>query len=114
MKLTELAYFVEDVPATVAFYQTLLGTPPTVSGEGMAIFVVGDTKILIHKIYEPEENDLPPKNHIAFSVPDVDATCDALTAQGLTLTTPPRDYPWGRSAYLRDPNGNLIELTPTE
>lgn len=29
---------------------------------------------------------------------------------GMTIEYPPRDYDWGRSAYLRDPNGGLIEL----
>jgi len=26
----------------------------------------------------------------------------------------PRDYQWGRSAYLRDPDGRLVELAQTE
>ena len=29
----------------------------------------------------------------------------------LALFTGPRDLPWGRSAYVRDPDGNLVELT---
>jgi catechol 2,3-dioxygenase-like lactoylglutathione lyase family enzyme len=29
---------------------------------------------------------------------------------GLVLRVEPRDYPWGRSAYLRDPDGRLVEL----
>ena len=54
--------------------------------------------------------DLPPENHVALGVPDVDAACEALQAQGLTVDLAPKDYSWGRSAYLRDPDGHLIEL----
>jgi catechol 2,3-dioxygenase-like lactoylglutathione lyase family enzyme len=76
----------------------------------MAIFMTGHTKIFIHRIYTPGESDLPPENHTAFEVSDVDTACTALTQQSLTIEVPPKDYYWGRSAYLRDPDGHLIEL----
>lgn len=49
---------------------------------------------------------------IIIAVEDIDTACDCLTAQGTQLLRAPRDFPdWGiRSAYLRDPDGNLIEL----
>jgi hypothetical protein len=31
--------------------------------------------------------------------------------QGLTLEVAPKDYYWGRSAYLRDPDRHLVEIT---
>jgi len=31
--------------------------------------------------------------------------------EGLKVDIPPHDYYWGRSAYLRDPDGSLIEVT---
>jgi catechol 2,3-dioxygenase-like lactoylglutathione lyase family enzyme len=36
--------------------------------------------------------------------------CDAVRAEGVEFLVEPRDYPWGRSAYLRDPDGRLVEL----
>ncbi len=45
------------------------------------------------------------------SVPDVDAAGRALRALGYAFAVEPRDYPWGRSAYLRDPDGRLVEAT---
>ena len=57
--------------------------------------------------------ELPPEDHIAFAVPDVDAAWRLLTQQGLTVEIPPDDYDWGRSACLRDPDGHLIELSQT-
>lgn len=71
----------------------------------------GETKIFIHKTYQPSEGELPPENHTAFAVENVDAMCNTLIQQGLTLEVPPKDYYWGRSAYLRDPDGHLIEIT---
>jgi catechol 2,3-dioxygenase-like lactoylglutathione lyase family enzyme len=43
-------------------------------------------------------------------VTDLDGSCAALAASGCTFLVEPRDYPWGRSAYLRDPDGRLVEL----
>jgi catechol 2,3-dioxygenase-like lactoylglutathione lyase family enzyme len=111
MKLVELAYFTDDVEQTADFYRRLLNAEPVAQSEGMAIYLVGETKIFIHQNYTPTDGDLPPENHIAFAVDDVDATCKQLTQQGLTVEIPPRNYYWARSAYLRDPNGQLIEIT---
>ena len=114
MKLVELAYFTPNVAEMSAFYQSLLGTRPVAESPDMAIFMVGSTKIFIHRTYTPGEGDLPPENHTAFEVPDIDTACTALAQQGLTAEVPPKDYYWGRSAYLRDPDGHLIELTQTQ
>lgn len=110
MKLAEIAYFTPEVAPMKAFYRDLLGAAPVAESEDMAIFMQGDVRIFIHRTYVPAEGDLPAEKHIAFTVPDVDAACNALQANGLSVTIPPRDYYWGRSAYLRDPDGNLIEL----
>lgn len=111
MKLVELARFTDHVRAMENFYRLLLSAEPVAASEDMAIFMNGGTKIFIHKKYPASEGDLPPENHTAFAVEDVDAVCNTLTQQGLTLEVLPKDYYWGRSAYLRDPDGNLIEIT---
>ncbi|MCI0550257.1 MAG: VOC family protein [Anaerolineae bacterium] len=111
MKLHELAYFTDNVKGMADFYRGLLGSEPVAQSDDMAIFMSGGTKIFIHRNYPPSEGDLPPNNHIAFAVEDVDAACAALTRQGLTLEIPPKDYYWGRSAYLRDPDGHQVEIT---
>jgi catechol 2,3-dioxygenase-like lactoylglutathione lyase family enzyme len=111
MKLHELAYFTDNVKGMADFYRGLLGAEPVARSDDMAIFMSGATKIFIHRNYPPSEGDLPPNNHIAFAVEDVDAACEALTQQGLTLEVLPKDYYWGRSAYLRDPDGHQVEIT---
>jgi catechol 2,3-dioxygenase-like lactoylglutathione lyase family enzyme len=111
MKLIELAFFTDRVKQMADFYSRLLGSEPVAQSEDMAIFSVGETKVFIHYRYTPGENDLPPNNHIAFAVDDVDGTCARLVEQGLILEVPPCDYDWGRSAYLRDPDGQQVEIT---
>ncbi|MEJ2262059.1 MAG: VOC family protein [Anaerolineales bacterium] len=109
-RLVEIAYFTDDVEKMTSFYRAFLGNDPVAASEGMAIFMVDQSKIFIHKNYEATEGELPPENHTAYAVMDVDATYRTLTEKGLTIETPPKDYYWGRSAYLRDPEGHLIEL----
>jgi lactoylglutathione lyase len=49
---------------------------------------------------------------LVFAVEAVDAACQQLKAKGVHLTVEPTDHPdWGiRTAHLRDPDGNLIEI----
>ena len=114
MKLTEIAFFTKDVKDTSHFYQKLLGSDPVAQSDGMAIFMTGSTKIFIHRTYETEEGDLPPENHIAFTVANVDESVASLKSAGLEIEAGPQDYYWGRSAYLRAPDGQLIELIGAE
>ena len=113
MKLVELAYFTDNVTHMSDFYRTLLGAEPVAASDDMAIFMSGETKVFIHKNYPASAGELPPENHTAFAVDAkrVDAVCTSMLHQGLTLEMPPKDYYWGRSAYLRNPDGYLIEIT---
>lgn len=110
MKLVEQAIFTEKVSEMTTYYETLLGQPPVAKSEDMAIFMLGETKLFIHRMYEAKEGDLPPENHTALAVSDVDAECARLKEKGLNIEVPPANYYWGRSAYLRDPAGRLLEL----
>ena len=111
MKLIEIAHFTDNVDGMAAFYRALLDRDPVAASPDMAIFIEGDVKVFIHKTYEPGEGELPPENHHAYRVDDVDAVCRALVEKGVRVEREPQDYYWGRSAYLRDPDGNLLELT---
>lgn len=109
-KLIELARFTPDVVSTTDFYRQLLGHAPDRQFEGMAEFELGDVTLRIHKTYEAQGNDLPAEDHIAFAVENLEKACREAEASGLKLEAPPRSYEWGKSAYLRDPDGRLIEL----
>jgi len=81
-RLEEIARFCADVDRSVAFYETLLGVKPVSRHPGeTATFMVGEVKLFLHQ-----------------------------RAAGLTVEVAPRDFSWGRSAYLRDPDGRLVEL----
>ena len=110
-QVAEIALFTHNVAQMAAFYRNLLDADPVAQSEDTAIFLSGSTKIFIHKAYAPEGDDLPPENHFAFAVEDVDGACQALKDRGANVAFEPRDYYWGRSAYLRDPDGHLVELT---
>lgn len=110
MKLHEVAMFTDQVDAMADFYERLFQTKPAYRGEGIAIFHVNGSQILIHRTYVPKPDELPCENHTAYAVDQLDRKADELIAAGVKLDYPPRDLDWGRSAYLRDPDGHLIEL----
>ena len=111
-KLTEIAFFTDRVEDMIRFYQKFLGEEPLSAWPGGAIFMIGEVKLFIHETYKPtDDQPLPPVDHLAFSVADVDGTTAALVEDGLQMERAPAEYYWGRSAYLRDPAGHQIEIT---
>lgn len=109
-EFVEIALFTDDVQAARRFYERLLGTSPEAEWPGGAIYAAGGVKLLVHERARAMEDGPPNEDHIALAVADVDGACDELRTQGVALLVEPRDYPWGRSAYLRDPDGRLVEL----
>ena len=115
-QITEIALFTNDVERLARFYERLLGVPPAAQSSNMAGFRIGVLQLLLHHKYPPDPqyasgpDQLPNEDHVALGVAQVDSMCATLVEQGVTIDFAPRDYPWGRSAYLRDPDGRLIEL----
>lgn len=109
-KLIELARFTPDVAATTSFYERLLGRRPARQFDGMSEFQLGDTTLRVHETHVAKEHDLPAEDHIAFAVEDLEGACREAETRGLKCEVPPRTYAWGKSAYLRDPDGRLVEL----
>jgi catechol 2,3-dioxygenase-like lactoylglutathione lyase family enzyme len=59
---------------------------------------------------EPPSSDAPGFE-LGFKVDDCDAAYDELVATGAAPAAPPTDRAWGqRTAYVRDPDGHLVEL----
>ena len=110
MKLEEIAIFTDQVKETTEFYLAL-GGKIVYQNEGMAIIAFENVKMLIHARYQPGEDELPCENHIAFGTSNIDEEFKRLSGLGLTVDYEPDDYDWGRSAYLRDPDGKLVELS---
>ena len=109
-RLAEIALFTDDVEGTAAFYAKLVGADPVADWPGGALFAIGDAKLLVHERGAGMDDGPPNEDHFALAVDDLDAACAALVASGCSFLVEAREYPWGRSAYLRDPDGRLVEL----
>ena len=101
--LREVALFTDDVDALVDFYKRVLGREPSASWPGGATFDLDGITLLIHVKGGAEEGMPPNVDHFAIGVADVDAEASRLGAEA-------KDYDWGRSAYLHDPDGRLVEI----
>lgn len=111
---------VEDLDRTLAFYTEVLGLRPGHRSGDFAQLDTGATRLGFYTrramtetlgiaLEPPAAN--APGFEIGFKVADVDAAYATLLARGATPLTPPTTRPWGqRTAYVRDPDGHLIEL----
>lgn len=123
MKFTALDYailIVQDLDRAVAFYSDVLGIPLAHRAEAYAQFDTGAARLGLYTREAMAETlglDLTsptrdaPGFEIGFKVPDVDAAFAALVERGAEAQTAPATRTWGqRTAYIRDPDGHLIEL----
>lgn len=123
MKLETLDYtvvIVADLDRTLAFYVDVLGLELAHRSGPFAQLRTGTTRLAFFAREAMAETlDAPlvppaadaPGFELGFKVDDVDAAFAALVAAGAPPATPPTTRPWGqRTAYVRDPDGHLIEL----
>jgi catechol 2,3-dioxygenase-like lactoylglutathione lyase family enzyme len=108
--LAEIAIFTDDVQRVSAFYRSLVGAAPVAEWPGGALFALGSAKILVHERGAGTTDGPPNEDHFALSVADLEGACATLRADGCELLLEPRAYAWGHSAYLRDPDGRLVEI----
>jgi catechol-2,3-dioxygenase len=107
-RVAEVALFTQDVAGLTAFYERLLGRPPDSSSDGHASFDLGGTTLFIHVAGGESPGGAPNADHVAIAL-DQDDAAERARAGG-TEVVGPQDFYWGRSAYLRDPDGRVIEL----
>lgn len=103
MRVAEIALFTPEPERLIAFYADVLQREPESRWPGGATFALGEVTLLVHADGPAAPKQPPNVDHVAFSVEDVDEAAARLGAEA-------RDYDWGRSAYLRDPDGRLVEL----
>lgn len=114
-RLTHVAFLVTDLGRAKVFYEEMLGLKekprPDFDFPG-AWYDIGECEL--HLMVTPDALpavDQRPRRdfHIAFQVDDLEAARRALEAAGLQF----RASSSGRgSIFVRDPDGNLIELQP--
>ncbi len=118
-RLDHLVLTVRDLERTIAWYRDVAGMRPVTFGEGRRALVFGDQKINLHEAgreFEPNAaKPLPGSADLCFIVDeppgDLGRRLERL-GQPIELGPVRRDGAIGTlvSMYLRDPDGNLVEL----
>lgn len=117
--LDHLVLTVRDIDATIAFYETTLGMRTQTFGDGRKALAFGDQKINLHQAgreFEPKAAaPTPGSADLCFLTAEPLAeVVSHLQARGVPVVEGPiaRTGSTGpiRSVYIRDPDGNLIEI----
>ncbi|MEL6372420.1 MAG: VOC family protein [Pseudomonadota bacterium] len=117
-----LVLTVRSIDATVRFYQALGMSKVVFGPQERVALAFGDHKINLHEAgreFEPKAiAPTPGSADLCFIVDDLDAMASKLAAEAVPLLEGPvtRTGARGpiRSLYVRDPDGNLIELSVYE
>ena len=101
----EIAFEVKDLERSIAFYRDVIGLSLLSRGPQQAWFRIGAQRLALFT-QEREGSG----QHFAFLIPPEQAerARDALVAHGFPEETMRQDD--GFSVYVRDPDGNKIEL----
>jgi len=114
--------YVEDVPATVAFYEAAFGlAQKMIHEDGYAEMETGATTLgfVAHKTAatlgteyrKPRREDPAPAVEVGFVTQDVDAAYDRAVDHGAAPVKAPEPKPWGQTvSYVRDLDGFLVEI----
>ena len=111
---------VEDLDRALAFYVDILGLSLGHRSGAFAQLDTGATRVALYQraamadtLGMPLRAPSPdaPGFELGFKVDDCDAAFAELVARGATPAVEPQTRAWGqRTAYLRDPDGHLVEL----
>lgn len=124
IKFAYTILYVEDVATTISFYEKAFGFSRKFITDvnDYAELVTGETTLsfastqlaktnLSEGFIESNVNNKPFGIEIAFTTNDVENTVESALNAGATLIEKAKTKPWGQIvAYLRDPNGFLIEI----
>jgi catechol 2,3-dioxygenase-like lactoylglutathione lyase family enzyme len=119
-RLDHLVLTVTDLDATMAFYTSVLGMELVTFGAGRRALTFGVSKINLHEIgreFEPKARQpMPGSGDLCFIVDEpIAEVMTRLAENGVAVEEGPveRSGATGRimSCYLRDPDGNLLELS---
>ncbi|XEC93503.1 VOC family protein [Paenibacillus tarimensis] len=84
----------------------------TANGKSIAIFSRAEMAQVVGTSHVPSEIEAQDKFVLILKVHDLEKVVATLKAEGVTIITEIQNRPsWGiRTAHLRDPDGNLLEL----
>lgn len=119
-RLEQVVLTVRDIEATVLFYQSVMGMETVVASDRHAVLTLGQQKI---NLLEGDSKQQPETAQTDASNPDVRfmiqqpvmETIEHLKGYDVNVIDGPvvRSEVMGKvvSAYFRDPDGNLIEVS---
>ncbi len=126
MRPTHTRLLVDHFAECFRFYRDIIGMTPKWGDEnsGYADFESEDGQVALALFLRQAMSDVlgtgslpvnPPEQDrfmLIFGVADVNAEVQRIRQQGVEFVLGPKDFPgWGyRGAYLRDPDGHLVEL----
>ncbi len=124
MKFAYTIVYVANVEASLVFFEQAFGLVrrflvPTgdygeleTGGTALAFAQHATARAnLGHDYVDARGSALPLGMEIGLVTDDVAAACERAVAAGATLLTAPATKPWGQTvAYVRSPDGTLIEL----
>lgn len=113
--------YVEDVPATLAFYEQAFGLTRSFLHDAgdFGELATGETKLafcsvaLLRQMGKTVSAKAPdiPSSEIAFETTDVAGALARAVAAGAELVQDVEHMPWGQTtAYVRAPEGTFIEI----
>ena len=104
-----IVWYSQDLDRARAFYRDVLGLPLLLDEGHVIHFDAGTVRLAIHRC-PPGEGREAPEGFLVFGVDDVLATCEELGKRGAVFLGAPAQRPYGRVAYLHDPEGHEIGL----
>ena len=117
MSFASIRIVTEDVDRLAAFYERVLGRPAErpapvfaqFAGEGATLAIASTATVaMLGDAVRPLANR---SVIVEFEVGDVDAEFGRLGVEDADVVLPPTTMPWGnRSALVRDPDGNVVNL----
>jgi catechol 2,3-dioxygenase-like lactoylglutathione lyase family enzyme len=122
MELTHLLV-VDDAERSKAFYRDVLGAElyREYGGTSVVMRFLGTWLLLVTgggpTEDKPDVTFAPPQDprivshEMTIRVPDCRAAYEKLRTRGAEFLTPPVEYDWEVRAFLRDPDGHLLEIS---
>ena len=121
MQLAYTILYVDNVAASLAFYEQAFGLRTRFLHEGgdygeldtgSTTLSFSSRALMTQLGKHPSRADArAPSFEIAFTTADVPAAVAKAVAAGAELIQPPQDMPWGQTvAYVADRDGCLVEL----
>lgn len=120
LKFATAVVYVDDVPATVAFYCRVTGLELTYYDAGLGFALLGEDQavaiashgagmLMLADGYGQVRSNRVRGTELAFWTRDVAAAFQVAVEAGATALTPPRVMPWGQTvAYVQAPEGTIL------